>query len=766
MTVPRPGPATHTPVWQPYEEEPLLTAAMTGGPDTTPPQDLRRLRQYLEAVAAEREGPLHTAVAFNAAYFGYETGGERYGRIPLDPDTFPELRLRGESPPLPVGALVRIDTGDCNTLLYAEIVYREGRHPAAEEADDVPAWLSGAPAGATDPRLPAPEYRPGAGGPAVRRELLVPDLTLFGLQPTDAKLSALCRQDKWLNRHGHLLTDIRYASADEAARSDRAAFVAYLLTCQREALLAAHVPVPLAVLAGSTDDGRLQQALEGILDVIEHALAGSEELLSWQSYALPRRRVAEGLGRDGALGRHDLATLAGSLERAVLPRPGHRRADTGPRSLYTAVAPWLTSIRDAGELLDGPEYAVTVCRVNLAMSQHLGSAKGGLLEESDVRVSLDDAFESGGIWRSHHPGSDEKDDDPLTPAGRGWTESVPRPAEHSAPPTPAPEPEPLDDPLEDDTRLGGPQDLRIGDSEVTWRFPLRLKHLTEGTLPLRPLVREVLRTGCDENRIARVELHHPGGTLEPDEEVQETMLDTATEHGELSGISWPFDFFPGLFITVQWTRGARLFRLSTSELDVPVEVDGELVSHAYDAHIHIRETGPAARRPSGAGLGDLVLRTVRRCGRLTPDGHALLDRSALPRTVYGDGATEHQSTSIQAELSRLLTEGRLFSAIGSRDADGVPWHPAREGEVVIPIVGYDPAPRAVPRSSVPRTGPVARSTVAVHHVSGFLRRLPAGWDPSDAQRAAYRAHCRWIGKADGAELPPGFTFVTEHDRRG
>jgi hypothetical protein len=62
-------------------------------------------------------------------------------------------------------------------------------------------------------------------------------------------------------------------------------------------------------------------------------------------------------------------------------------------------------------------------------------------------------------------------------------------------------------------------------------------------------------------------------------------------------------------------------------------------------------------------------------------------------------------------------------------------------------------------------GTPSRVTGAEHFVHGFLRRLPAGWEPTDVQRAAYREHCRRVGKADGWELPRGYTFVTAHSRR-
>lgn len=153
--------------WRPYEEEPVLTPAMTGGHRATPLEEMGRLRTYLEAVVNDRGGgPVHLAVAFNAAYFGYELGGEGYGNGAFDIDAFPSLTLGDESPALPVGALVSIETG--SDPLYAEIIYKEGRHAHVVDGVDIPPWVSGAPgrrlrSGGTA-RLAKPRA-PGASGP-------------------------------------------------------------------------------------------------------------------------------------------------------------------------------------------------------------------------------------------------------------------------------------------------------------------------------------------------------------------------------------------------------------------------------------------------------------------------------------------------------------------------------------------------------------------------------------------------------------------------
>ncbi|MGV9559399.1 hypothetical protein [Streptomyces sp. NPDC003522] len=778
--------AAGTDVWRPYDDRPVLTPAMTGGHRAAPPEETDRLRRYLEAVVGDRRCPVHTAVAFNAAYFGYELGGEGYGNGPFDPDGFPVLTLGDEVPALPVGALVRIETG--SDPLYAEIVYKEGRHLRVEEGDEVPAWISGAPVGVRGPQE-------GRAAPApVRRELLVPDLTAFGpaLQLDETKLKRFRARGKWLNEAGHVVVDSRYASAPDAVPDDTAAFVEHLLTHQRESLLSPLVPVSVAHLADGSGEELLREALTGLMHTVVHALRTADSLRSWGHYALTRRRVGAGLQDEGPLGGSDLRDLAGSLERAAAPTGRRRHGLSNSRTVYTVIGSWLRGVSGAEPQLTGTEYAVSVCRANLAVTDFLrGDTDNGLRTGSDVRITLDDGFESGGIWRSHHPGSEEADDgDPLIPMGRGWRDTVnppvPRstatlpqhtsaeepagtlPAETSTVDVPFVDAALADPPFTDEEEVGLRNYLRIADSELCWQQPLRLAHLMEDRLPLSRMVRDALgHLGAEALRV-RLEIRHPGGMIDPSEEVQEVALDLTQETGMLRDVQWPIDFFPGLRLRVQWPRGGTVLRLSTLELEEPVDIDGQLLTHQYDPQVLTRDGAPGSGRGGDSSVGldlrRLVLRAVRRFGRLTPDGHALLDRAALPRAIYDTAPAPRQVSALEQAVDELLTERQLYAATGSRGANGEPHHPACDGEPPIPLVGYAPAPAAVPRPGAGAEG--SRQVTGVEYfVHGFLRRLPAGSTPTDAQRAAYREHCRHVGKADGWELPRGYTFVTSHSRR-
>lgn len=766
--------AGRTDIWRPYEDEPVLTPAMTGGHRTTPPEELHRLRRYLEAVVADRQCPVHTAVAFNAAYLGYELGGVGYGNGPIDPDAFPALTLGDRVPAVPVGALVRIKTG--SDPLFAEIVYKEGRHPDIEEGVDVPAWVSGAPIGAQEPDI-GEQQKPSD---PIRRELLVPDVTAFGpaLQLSEAKLKRFRARQKWLNGDGHVVVDAAYAPELGGRPGDTTAFVHHLLTHRRDSLLSPLVPVSVAHLADGSGEEELRDALEGLMDTVGHALRTSDSLRSWGHYALTRGRIGAGLSDDGPLGASDLYALTGSLERGVAPTTRRRRGLTGPRTLYTAVGPWLRGVNGAEPLLTGVEYAVSVCRANLAVADFVRrDTDNGLRADSDVRITLDDRFENGGIWRSHHPGTEEADgSDPLSAAGRGWRDVVdppPSPAveipqRNGSEEEPPAEAHPVDAPLADDDEIGPPSYIRINDSEICWQVPLRLAHLMEGRLPLKRVIRDTLHhLGPDTVRV-RLELSHPGGMTDESEEVQDVVLDLSVETGMLREIQWPIDFFPGLQLHIQWPRGGTVLRLYTVELEEPVDVDGRLITHRYDPSVLTREDAPGSSRDgdSSAGLDTrrLVLRAVRRFGRLTPDGHALLDRTRLPRAIYDTQPGPHQIAALEQAVAECLAEHHLYTDTGSRGADGEPHYPARDGEPTIPLIGYAPNPTVMPRPG--SGGGIPPQDMGTEHfVHGFLRRLPAGWEPTDAQRTAYREHCRRVGKADGWELPHGYTFVSSHSRR-
>ncbi|AXI81605.1 hypothetical protein C7M71_023020 [Peterkaempfera bronchialis] len=740
----------------PYGDRALLTSVMTRGYDAVPHQDRERLRRYLEAVVAARQAPVHTTVAFNTVYFGYDLGGDGYGGSPLRLDDFPVVTFGEYAPVLPVGAMVCVATG--SDPLYAEIVYREGAHSEVGSFGDVPAWVSGAPAGAEGPG------RRGNSAAPLRRELLVPDLDAFGpaLSLSPAQLHRLRMRRRWINGDGHVVVDVCYPSRDAARCDDLTSYANHLLTTARAQLLSPFVPVSLAELVGETHDEDLRVGLLGLLDTVRGVLDSSDALRTWGHYAMTRTYLAACWRDAGPLGGDDLRSLAAAVEHAAIP-VRRRYGLTSPVTVYTAVGPRLRGFPGATEALRGVDYAAAVCRANVALADVVQRDSDQGLFENGSRIALDDAFEGGGVWRSHHPGDTEIPGDPLIPVGRGWMSTTTAPPE----PEPAAELDPVDLPLADDAALGPSELLRSDEDGIVWRSPLRLAHLIGGWFPLHPYVARELRRSHGRCPTTCLELAHSGEVSDRNEVVQNVTAELGDETGRLTGVGWPHDFFPGLMLELRWLSGGTVIHVATARLDEPVQVGDRVIGHCFDPSVLTREDAPGSDRhgDTAAGLGPrkLVMRTVRRCGLLTLDGHALLDRSGLPRAVYGRRPVRSQAAALESAVVELLAERLLEPAFGSRDAWGQPHFPARSGETTIPLIGYRPARQRVIRPWG-GTGLDDGRLRGVQFVPGHLRRLLPGCSPSEVQRAAFREHCRRLGKADGWELPDGYTFVTDYTR--
>lgn len=121
--------------------------------------------------------------------------------------------------------------------------------------------------------------------------------------------------------------------------------------------------------------------------------------------------------------------------------------------------------------------------------------------------------------------------------------------------------------------------------------------------------------------------------------MQDVTVELGDDMDRVTGILWPQGFFPGLMLEIRWVLGDTVIRVATMRLKERVRVGDRETNHCYDTRVLTREDVPGSGRhgDSAVGLGprQLVMRTVRRCGLLTLDGHALLDRSVLPSAVYG-----------------------------------------------------------------------------------------------------------------------------------
>lgn len=757
--------AARTGVWRPYEDAPLLKPEMLLGFDACAPDDCDRLLAFLTALVAARRTPVHVNVAFNAVYFGYDLVESSYvGAIELF--GLPRVRAGEVTDALPVGALIDIDA--TAEPLYAEVVYKEGAHPQIDGSGDVPGWISGAPAGAL-----------GAGRiddhvPPILRERLLVDFDAFGAGfcVSPKQLQRLQRKQRGMDADGHLLLDARYPDRATADLDDVSHYARYLVTSGRDLLLNADLPEPLRrLLSADAGEEHLESAVHALLDTIHSALRClDDELRFWNGYAFTRSSFKRRLQDTGPLGGSDLEALATQMAKAAVPVHAGRRS-AQPAIAYTATGPALRTIRDAASYLSGIDYAVAVCHANTVISDYARreADERGLLSNG-AHLRLDDRWQGGGVWRAEFPGSRYAALSPDEPLGLGWAREDARhlfAVAQAAGDVAQPQWEP---PSADELDAAGDEsEAPLTDSVVSWTQVLRLAHLLEGYLPIQPRIATQMHHSHLGGEQVSVELAHDGERLRRDEANQAARVEIHAGHPRLTGIDWPWAFNVSMVLTCSWRRHSRLVRLTTTLLDEPVLVDGELVDHRYDPRVHTREGADAAeRRRAGGSVADernearRVLLAVRRLGLLTADGQAVLARSHLARAVYGSSAQE--SARLSEAVAQLVEAEELFDDIGGIDVAGRLTYPAVPGQPTVPVLVYRPTPTATlghPASSPTGTPKLDVQYVRRGPVSAHLRRIGhLGQEPSDSARAAYAAHLRSLGMPVRA-LPPGFTFRRE-----
>lgn len=364
--------------WRPYEDEPLFVPEMLLGLHRMEAADAHRLTRYLAELVAHR-GTVHTAVAFNAVYFGYDLSFGGYVGGPIDFDSFPEVSFDEVGSGLPVGAMVTLRTG--SSSLPAEIVHREG--------------------------LGEPEIS-GERGTLVRSERLVCDFDAFspGTVVSATHLERLRARSRWLDPSGHLLHRARYATAEEMESGDSERFVKYLLGPGRTQLMAG--PLPL-VLADGAREEQVAAALRAVLTTVTQALDTIRGLRMWQGYAFTRSSLADRLEDEGPLGRPDMDCLIRSVTRPVMGRDGR------VRERHTEIGPFLRSLSRTERALTGTGYLDAVVHANTLVDDHLRShGRGGALP-GGVRVLLDDHRHEGGRWSTGPASSSSPPDAPYVP---------------------------------------------------------------------------------------------------------------------------------------------------------------------------------------------------------------------------------------------------------------------------------------------------------------------------------------------------------------
>lgn len=747
--------------WRPYEDAPLLTALMTLGPGHADPAEEQALTDYLGQLVAQREAPVHVAVAFNAAFFGYDLAERTYVGGPLELDDFPQVTFGETTDALPVGAMVNVTAGA--QPLYAEVVYKEGAHPDLGADGHVPAWLSGAPANAT-----GPGHIDETLNEPILTERLVCDFDAFGQEftVTRARLDAWRVRGKHVDTAGHLLLRSRYTSIDQAQLGDVAFYVEYLLGAVRDRLLSFAAPQPLlSMLTEAVGPEHIDATVRGLLRSVAHALARAPGVRMWRSYAFSTESYVRRLANPGVLGGADLTGGARSLGRAPVAR-STRFVPAGATVSYTAVAPRLGQVENASAQLSGTRYPLTVCHANTVIADYLADhAVDGVLP-TGAGVLLDDDWQGGGVWRTEHPASLQPGMDVLAASGLGWASTLPQP--HPEELAAGDHKDPDDEPP-----------VIITDSQISWVVPVRLAHLIGGRSPLPQEVACLITCGSAQSgRTVRLSLIHEGVELAADEGTQDGVgvCRSVTDAGarpQLAPLTWPLELLPAVKVTFVLPLSAggsagSVITAFTTRLDVPVDVNGVVYDHEFDPRILTRDTAPGAPDRRGQPLrplrlADRIIRAVRTRGWLHDDGTAVLESGDLSVAVYGDTCPDAAADELFTALITLVGAGTLRIARLVRTPDGLRYPPVSGQMETVEVITWTPpgSAAASAKSLPPGPPPALHGYIMTQDVRWFLRRIKG--TPS------YEAEQAWADQLRRRHrpirpLPPGFTYVREHRR--
>jgi hypothetical protein len=274
---------------------------------------------------------------------------------------------------------------------------------------------------------------------------------------------------------------------------------------------------------------------------------------------------------------------------------------------------------------------------------------------------------------------------------------------------------------------------------VTRRLALWRADLDDGVCAAPEECADALR-GRDR---VTVVLEHRERGVTPVRQVFETVLRQDVEW-RFADLVWPADLRPGVLVTVTWRAARDEVVVRTAALAEPLRVDGVDYFHEYDPRVVTREFD------AGTSNRGQVLYAVRKQGRVFDDGSAVLPEAGLAaRTGLGRGT--RGTFLLRNALDQLIREGYLTRVTGSLDASGYPAYPAVDGQKTADMLFYAPMVEPAPYPGEDEAG-------REYWVSGFVRKLPRGSQPSERQVALHE-------QVTETELEPGYTFVKKH-RRG
>jgi hypothetical protein len=679
-----------------------FTSEFLLGAEKLAPAERASYQAYFRAVVQQRGFPLHTASLWNTLYFGWNLDLRSYlGRGV-------QHALAESGPAIPVGTFVEVKAG--TRILWAEIVYKEGRDSRVEALGIADPAVSGARLG-----------RSRATEDVCVREGLVLDFEVFGEGINDVGESVFTRAARkgWLTGERHLEVEACYRRG-EAGLDDLALFARHVHAQYGETLFDEFLRNYGAGIGRDERWELVLSSIEAVADIAET----TPGLLTFGDYHLDE--AAYNARLTSTNGVFDGMAIRG-LARTVAD-PGHRM-----RTSYTAVGPLIREALsgsdgmdpDEASLVAGTGYARLVLETNVTIANRIGDA--GLID--NVHVRLDDDDEHGGIWRATRCPDGPPPEarwHPLVPLGLGYASTAGIPV------------------IESPFARATAEEPIIERSEKGWTVTLRAIDLHYRDLPIPADVLAML----DSDAMSVLVEFSDGLSNMPR---RARPLDR--DRRFVRQMIYPASLFPGVVLRCSLGFGGRVIHARATALPVPLEIEGRILRLEFNERVFRAEVGLTSVQPAAADSNhtssptDQITNVFRRRGRLAEDGGRFLTAEELVVAILGPEFAPEASLPIVLALQAGDYEWR---------DGGYVWHPGPSRRTSprerVKIHEMRRAGHGVGRNLVPRRVPMRLRHYVVNRPSfqkvATYSEARARYHATDRLPETLPTGCSWVEPYD------------------
>jgi hypothetical protein len=696
-----------------------LFPALVVGRDALSEEETAVLQSYLLELCVRRGFPLSPAICWNALYWKFDLERGQYTDAPLE--RFTPVRHGERIDALPIGAFVSVPAGGSANEFWGEVVYKEGRRVGMDDG-----WIDPAFSGA-----PAKLEEVDGLTVAVLHEALIIDFEAV-VEPTGQSLERQRLRESVIDERHHLVVDAQYGAGD-AEIDDATYFARWMLEHFRADLVQGRFGAGLSVETLG-DDELLFSALVSSLTTLREIMANTPRCAMWRDYLFDLETYEQRLDAESAdnpLGRNDLQRLPRSLTRL------QNHATTS----YSSLGARLIEFSSGDASLNGPGWSTAICHASHFLIEWLEeSSPDGWCDTPPglVHLRLDDAWQSGGIWRAELLATGRSAYCAIPPEvalGLGYAEA-----------SGALQVSDIDE---------GEPELIVEANQLSTRSVLSMLDIAQDRLRVpRAMLEEigaVLLEAGQQSAVVRLEVD--GEELDRARRVHVTTLHmVGDEVSSLHGIQWPWPFAAGARANVVWTRGGVAVDVVLRRRDEPFVIGEFFYEYECDERMFARGVGvPAPPSARGRTLRDLVLDVFHRRTELLDDGRRRATLQRVVHGVYGPTAPPAAVESIRRTLEELCTGGTLVF-----EGDNYVWTPSIGCSTRVGDRGLFDEYFA----------DGMRRFVSLHEVGLFLRHLAVSPAASIVRQEEYRREWERAGRPAWlpAELPKGMTFVHAHKR--